>query len=130
MLEALRTDAANGQLGALCESLGVDLLVLFGSARLDPETAGDIDLAYSFDGDHRGDDLAVVNALGERYRGDHLDLMPLDRADPVAFLAALIEAEVLVERTRDKFAERQILALGIFRDTQRLRDLALEVMTR
>ena len=129
-LSALRADVAAGSLEALCAHLGIDLLVLFGSARVSPATAGDIDLAYAFEHGARGDDLAVVNALQERYPGDHLDLMPLNRADPVAALAALIEGDVLVERTPDAFAERQLLALGLFRDTQRLRDLALAAMAR
>lgn len=127
-LEALRADARTGELAAFCADLGIDLLVLFGGARVDAARAGDIDLAYAFDRVAQGDDLAVVNALSERYPGDHLDLMPLDRADPVAALAALLEGEVLVERTPDAFAERQVLALGLFRDTQHLRDLALRAM--
>lgn len=127
---ALRRDAASGVLAQLCADLGIDLLVLFGSALDDPATAGDVDLAYSFATGRPGDDLAVVVALGERYGFDNLDCMPLERADPVASLAALWRGEVLVERAADKFAESRIRAFGLFRDTQHLRDLALEMMSR
>ena len=46
VVERLRVDAADGSLADLCVRLGVDLLVLFGSAVDDPSAAGDIDLAY------------------------------------------------------------------------------------
>ena len=128
-LRRLRADRDNGRLGELCARVGVDLLVLFGSARRDPERAGDIDVAYSFVHGLVGDDLAVVNALGEVY-GDDLDIMPLDRAGPVAAYAALGGGEVLVQRTLDKFADRQMAAFGDYVDTQRFRDLQLEMMRR
>lgn len=86
---ALRRDAASGALSTLCAELGIDLLVLFGSTLDDPVTAGDVDLAYSFESGRPGDDLAVVVALGDRYGFDKLDCMPLERADSVALLAAL-----------------------------------------
>lgn len=119
----------DGTLAALCAELDVDLLVLFGSARRDAETASDVDVAYSFRHGSVGDDLAVVNALGERF-GDALDIMPLDRAGAVARHAALGGGEVLVELTPQKFATQQMFAFGHFVDTQRFRDLQLETLTR
>lgn len=127
---ALRRDAASGALSALCAELGIDLLVLFGSTLDDPVTAGDVDLAYSFETGRPGDDLAVVAALGDRYGFDNLDCMPLERADSVALLAALYRGEVLVERTPAKFAEYQVKAYGLYRDNQHLRDVDLEVLAR
>lgn len=123
----LRADRDSGRLADLCRELGVDLLVLFGSARLDTGRARDVDLAYSFRRGTMADDLAVVNALGTPY-GDALDLMPLDRAGTVARHAALGGGEVLVELTPEKFATQQMAAFGLFCDTQRFRDRALEVL--
>lgn len=128
-LARLRADGDSGALAELCDELGVDLLVRFGSSIERPETAGDVDLAYSFRRDVTPDDLGVVNALGERY-GDALDLMPLDRAGVVAAHAALSLGEVLVELTPQKFANRQMSAFRDYVDTQRFRDLQLELMAR
>lgn len=116
-------------MAALCARVDVDLLVLFGSSRRRPETAGDVDLAYSFRRGVRGDDLAVVNALGEEY-GDDLDLMPLDRAGAVARYAALGEGEVMVELTAEKFANSQMVAFGEFCDTAHWRAAELEMLAR
>ncbi|GAB3623079.1 hypothetical protein GCM10027418_11610 [Mariniluteicoccus endophyticus] len=109
--------------------LGVDLLVLFGSVRKRPGSAGDVDVAYSFRHGHAGHDLAVVNALGEAY-GDSLDIMTLDRARVVARYAALGEGEVLAELTPQKFANSQTAAFGEYCDTQHFRDADLEAMQR
>lgn len=127
-LTRLRDDAANGELARACAQVDIDLLVLFGSARTRPSQAHDVDLAYSFR-TGKGDELAVVNLLGERY-GDALDLMPLDRADSVAKWAALSEGEPLVERTPSKFTVQSMAAFGMFCDTQWLRDRALEELQR
>lgn len=124
----LRADAASGSLARACAQVDVDLVVLFGSARTDPERAHDVDLAYSFT-TGKGDELAVVNALGERY-GDALDLMPLDRAGSVARWAALSEGEVLVELKPSKFTVASMTAFGMYCDTQWLRDRALEELQR
>lgn len=128
-LARLQADRDTGVLAALCDEFGVDLLVRFGSSVDRPESAGDVDLAYSFRHGSTPDDLGVVNALGERY-GDALDLMPLDRAGAVAAYAALGLGEVLVELTPEKFATRQMSAFRDYADTQKFRDLQLELMAR
>lgn len=127
-VEALRKDAANGELARILNQNDVDLLIMFGSARKDPETAHDVDLGYCFR-TGKGDDLAVVNALGERY-GDALDLMPIDRADSVARWAALSDPEILVELTPHKYSEQSITAFGMFCDSQWLRDRALKELQK
>lgn len=130
ILAQLSADQTSGQLDELCADLGVDLLVLFGSARRDALHANDVDIAYSFDWRTPGwSHLDVVNAFGKRY-GDGLDVMSLDQADPVARTEALGRGDVLVERTPEKFAEMQLLAFGEFEDTRRLRQRVLEVLMR
>ena len=127
-LARLRESEADGSLARLCESLGIDLLTLFGSAVRDPSTAGDVDVAYARE---RGREpvahLDVVNALGERY-GDAVDVMDLDAAGSVARYAALHGIELLVERTPGRYANAQMAAFGAYCDTQRFRDRVLEVL--
>lgn len=127
--QRLIADRDSGRLAQLCAPLGVDLLVLFGSVRKRPATAGDVDVAYSFPRGYSGNHLAVVNALGSEY-GDVVDVMPLDRAGVVARYAALGEGEVLVELTPEKFATSQMAAFDEYCDTQHFRDADLEALTR
>lgn len=129
VVQQLRADKESGALAELCDEHGVELLTLFGSARLYPERARDVDVAYQFRPGAMRDDLAVVNALGGRY-GDLLDIMPLDRAGEVARYAALGPAEVLVELDGGVFARSQMRAFRDYCDTQRFRDLMVEVMAR
>ncbi|MDO5628874.1 MAG: hypothetical protein Q4G43_11195 [Mobilicoccus sp.] len=126
-LERLRADEAGGALGELAQRCGIDVLTVFGSARHDATTAGDLDLAYAR---MRGTDashLDVVNALGERY-GDIVDVLDLDRAGSVARYAGLHDIELLVQRTPGRYAELQMRAFRDYCDTQRLRDRVLEVL--
>lgn len=116
---------ADDGLEAFCVARGIDLLVVFGSAVTDPESARDVDLAYrsSTPGDH----LDVTTAFLERF-GDGLDIMSLSSAGPVAKWAALGGGRILVERVPDLFATLQMAAFGELEDTREMRELALEVM--
>lgn len=129
-LHELHRHVASGQLADVCESLGIELLVLHGSARSRPDTASDIDLAYAAVANADPDHLDVVEALGDLVPGDHLDLMPLRRADPVAAYAALGRGEPLFEAQPGLLAQRRIRAFGEYRDTQKFRDLALSLVGR
>ena len=128
-LQEVLADRENGRLAALCAQRDIDLLVLFGSARRDPHRAGDVDVAYSFTHGRHHPHLEVVNAFGERY-GDHVDVMSLEGANPVARYAALGGGEILVESTPQKFVLSQIAAWGEFIDTQKFRDAELERLAR
>lgn len=125
----LHADRDNGALEALCAEHDVDLLTLFGSARTRPDTAGDVDVAFSFLGGAKGDELDVINALLHRY-GDVIDVMALDRAGAVASYSALCLGDVLVETTPDKFATRQIAAFQRYVDEGRYTDLRIEALRR
>lgn len=127
-LNRLRADAAGGELAVECSRLGIDLLVLFGSASTDASRAGDVDVAYARVRRAAAvDHIDVVNALGERY-GDLVDVLDLDAAGSVARFEALRDPVVLFEGTPDRFAEDQLAAFGVYRDTQRFRDLAVQVL--
>ncbi len=120
-LRRLNTAAADGELGDLCGKYRVDLLVLFGSA-LDSAEPGDIDLAVAFESGAGHDLLGFMDALAELVPGDHLDLMDLAHAGPVAQHRALTKCRVLFARTAASFYERQIFAINHFIETQPLRD--------
>ena len=102
------------------------LLVVHGSVLTRPDRARDVDLAYAVLGEPASDELTLVNRFHELVPGDHLDLMDLGRADPVARLAALQRGELLHEAEPHLYAEQHLAAVGAYRDTQWMRDRALE----
>lgn len=122
-LEQLRSDSG---LEALCAQLGIDLLVVFGSAVREPEIANDIDLAYWGDGSSSVVD--VINEFTDRF-GEQLDILELRRAGTIARFEALARGRILVERQPGLFADLQMAAFGEFEDTRELRRLALEMMS-
>lgn len=122
-LERLRSDSG---LEALCAQLGIDLLVVFGSAVREPEIANDVDLAYWGDGSSSVVD--VINAFTDRF-GEQLDILELRRAGTIARFEALGRGRILVERRPGLFADLQMAAFGEFEDTRELRRLALEMMS-
>lgn len=122
LIAEIRADAG---LEGFCASLGIDLLVVFGSVVADPDNARDVDLAYlSLAGT---DQLTVTNAFLGRF-GDGLDVMSLRDASPVAKVEALGRGRILVERIPGLFATRQMAAFGEFEDTRMFRKTALEMM--
>lgn len=128
-LDRLRGAVRSGTLAQVCRNRRVDLLVMFGSAlnRSDP---GDIDLAVAFEPGGRSDLLGLIDDLAEIIPGDHLDVMNLDRASPVALHRALSSPEVLYSTSRSAFSERQIYAIVNYIDTAHLRDDLLESLAR
>lgn len=128
-LARLNEAIESGELAELCGRLGVEIVTLFGSA-LTSSDPGDIDVAVGFARGAERDLLGVVNALGELVPGDHLDVMDLDRADPVAQKAALVGARVLCEAHRSVSTEREIRAFMAYEDTRWLRDLQTETLRR
>lgn len=132
-LSELHRHKVSGRLADVCRRLGIGILVLHGSARSRASAAADVDLAYApvtgSDPDHL-DHLDVVEALSELIPGDHLDVMALCRADPVAAYAALGRGEPVFEAEPGLVAEQRIRAFGEYRDTQKFRDLALSLVGR
>jgi len=124
-LARLRADQASGALEELCASQHIAVLMLHGSVLRDAALARDLDLAYCFERGVRGDEFAVATAFIARY-GDHVDLMPLDRAGAVAKFGALNYGEPLVERVPEMVARLRIAAFGQYRDEEPFRRAALE----
>ncbi|WP_226344141.1 hypothetical protein [Agilicoccus flavus] len=119
--------AASGELERLCHREGVDLVVQFGSS-VDSRAPGDVDVAVGLT--PRADLIAVVNALADLVPGDHLDVMDLDRAGPVARHRALVGGRVLFAATPAAFFERELWAMREYMDTAPLRRALLEHLAR
>jgi len=121
--------ASAGELATLCDRHGVALFVVFGSA-LDPEAdPGDLDLAVRFDTESP-DMLGLLDELSRRLGSDDIDLMVLDAAGPVARERALVGARPLHQQRAGEFANAQIAAIMERMDTEWLRRLDLELMSR
>lgn len=121
---ALRAAAAEEALRAACEPLGIELVVLFGSA-VTGEAPRDVDVAVGFRPQADHDLIATLDAIATIAPGDHVDLLDLDRAGPVARVEALTKGEVLLETTPGAFARREMFALGEFLETAHLREALL-----
>ncbi len=119
--------AGDGALARLADDCAIDLIMLFGSAADDGEAGrtgvapGDIDLAVGFRYGEPRDFLGTVNALAELVPGDHLDVVDLDRAGPVARERALRGGRVLYQRSPAAFFEREIFAMKEYMETRELR---------
>lgn len=126
-LDRLRAAASSGELDELCEVHGARLLAAFGRAtRTDGEPA-DLDLAVRFE-DDAGDLLRLLEDLSRLAGTDHLDVMDLGRADPVARERGLVGGVPLFESERGVFARAQMAAMLERMDTAWLRDLDLDAM--
>lgn len=128
-LASLEAAAASGRLGRVCEEYGIDLVTLFGSAQhgRDPQ---DIDVAVGFRHGAERDVLGIIGALADLVPGDHLDVMDLDRAGPVARVEALVASRILYEADADVFTRREMQALGEYLDTAYLREALIREMAR
>lgn len=124
-LSRLEDAGSSGELDELCRRHGVDLLVLFGSA-LDKPTPRDIDVAVAFGAGRSGGLLAFIDDLADMVPGDHLDVMALDSAGPVAAHRALVPGRVLYATSPRAFFDRQSFAINHYIETKPLRDALLE----
>jgi len=127
-LEHLEGATASGEIEKLCREFHVELLVLFGSA-LTKDDPGDIDLAVAFSPGYKSGLLEFVDALSDLVPGDHLDVMSLEGAGPVALARALTQPRVLFSATPRAFYDRQTFAINHYIDTQHFRDAQLEILS-
>ncbi len=120
---------ASGDLARIADAYAIDLIMLFGSA-MSGTRPRDLDLAVGFRYGEPRDFLATVNALEELIPGDHLDIMDLDRAGPVARERALRSGRVLYQRNPAAFFEREIGAVKEYMETRHLREAQLAELAR
>lgn len=123
---------SDGSLEALCQRFAVRLLVAFGSALGDDETATakDLDIAVAFCGDQPADVVALVNSLIALTDFEGVDVMDLDRAGPVARDRALTGTLPLYEAEAGDVARAQMAAALERMDTAWLRRDDLVTMAR
>ncbi|MGH9244822.1 MAG: hypothetical protein ACRD29_10995, partial [Acidimicrobiales bacterium] len=84
-----------------------------------------LDVAVGFVGAAR--ELELLDALIELTGYDTIDLLVVDRADPVARAQAFVGVP-LYERQRGGYATEQLAALAERRDTEHLRRLDLRAL--
>jgi predicted nucleotidyltransferase len=127
-LEELRRAARDGRLERLCQRLGLDLVVVFGSAvdRLPDTTPRDLDIAVL---PSPGTDLvAVVTALIDLLHLDAVDVLDLASAGVLARARALGDGEPLYESEPGLYAREQFRAVPLAMESGWLTDLELDLL--
>jgi hypothetical protein len=129
---ALRAAAASGALDRIAERQGVRVLGVFGSAfrrwhDLEAPAPRDLDVSVTFVGPPRL--VELLDDLVRLTQFDAIDLMLLDDADPVARAEGYVGLG-LYERDPGEWATGQMAALAERRDTEPLRRLDLEALSR
>lgn len=124
----LQAAAEDGRLDQLCARHGIRLLTVFGSAVRADAQPRDVDVAVGFERGRRVDLLALIDDLGALTGSDDVDLMVLDRAEPVARERGLVGCLPLYESEPGAFASAQMAAVGERLDTAWLRALELQAM--
>lgn len=126
----LRGAVESGDLSELCGRAGVQLMTIFGSANAPDTDANDVDLAVRFEPESSGDVLALLDRLYRLTEYERFDVLDIGRAGPVARERALVGAQVLYEARPGRFANEQIAAIMERLDTDEMRRVELELMSR
>ncbi len=132
-LERLREAAASGSLERLCDRLGVEILVVFGSAVRDDldQAPADLDVVVRLRDNAPADPVDVTNALIDLTGHSHVDVLDLRVAGVVARARALGPgSEPLFEAESGTVARAQMAALSYAMETAPLRRWDLEILAR
>lgn len=129
-LVRLRAAATSGALAALCEQHGVRVLSVFGSAARGEVAARDLDIGVFTESGGPLDLVELVTDLVTLTGVDAVDLAHLNRAGPVLRERALVGSVALFESAPGQFAAAQTAAIGERIETDGLRRLDLELLTR
>ncbi|WP_199036416.1 nucleotidyltransferase family protein [Glycomyces salinus] len=130
-LARLKAAAESGRLEALCDRFGLDLVVVFGSTAKGAASPRDLDIAVSTRrGRSRLALLDLYEAFAEVTGPCDIDVMVLNRADPVARREALLGTIPLYEHTPGRYVEVLMAALTEFAETAPMRDLSLRLMAK
>ena len=128
-LARLRAATSSGELDALCASHHIRVLTVYGSAARGEGVARDLDIGVITE----GADLDVVTLtadLMDLTGTDRVDLAHLNRAGPVLKERALVGSIGLYERDVGALATSQAAAIGERIDTDPMRRLDLELLSR
>ncbi|GAA1326239.1 nucleotidyltransferase family protein [Pseudonocardia xinjiangensis] len=129
-LARLRAAAASGELDALCERHAVRVLTVFGSAAQDRPEARDLDVAVLSEPGASLDPIALITDLIELTGVQNLDLAHLNHGGPVLRERALVGSVPLFESAPGRFADAQTAAIGERIETDAMRRLDLELLSR
>jgi len=125
----LRAAAASGELDALCASHHIRVLTVYGSAARGEDSVRDLDIGVITEGTDL-DIVALTAELIDLTGTDRLDLAHLNRAGPVLKERALVGSIGLYERDVGALATAQAAAIGERIDTDPMRRLDLELLSR
>jgi len=129
-LARLRTAAASGDLDALCTSHRIRVLTVYGSAAREEAAARDLDIGVITEQEANLDVVALTADLIDLTGTDSVDLAHLNRAGPVLKERALVGSIGLYERDAGALATAQAAAIGERIDTDPMRRLDLELLSR
>ena len=125
----MRAAAASGELDALCASHHIRVLTVYGSAARGEDSVRDLDIGVITEGTDL-DIVALTAELIDLTGTDRLDLAHLNRAGPVLKERALVGSIGLYERDVGALATAQAAAIGERIDTDPMRRLDLELLSR
>ena len=114
----------------MCTQLGIQLLVLFGSAARASTDPRDVDVAVRFRKDTAADLLGLLDALHALTGFEGYDVLDLARAGPVARERALVGCRLLYQARAGLFARAQIGAIMQRLDTDEMRRVELALLAR
>lgn len=120
----------SGELEGLCTRRRIELLVLFGSAAGSAYEAHDVDLALTFEREAPHDLIQVLDDLYALTGYEGYDLLDLGRAGPLARERALVRGRLLYQARPGQFANTQIAAIMERLDTDEMRRVELELLSR
>ncbi len=129
-LARLRAAAASGELDEFCIDRSVRVLTVFGSASRGEPTARDLDVAVISEPGAPFDLVALVNDLVDLTGVQAVDLAHLNRAGPLLRERALVGSVALFESAEGRFAAAQTAAIGERIETDAMRRLDLDLLTR
>jgi len=128
-LARLRAAASSGELDALCASHHIRILTVYGSAARGEAAARDLDIGVITEGADL-DVVALTADLIDLTGTDRIDVAYLNRAGPVLKERALVRSIGLYERDVGALATAQAAAIGERIDTDPMRRLDLELLSR
>jgi predicted nucleotidyltransferase len=108
----------------------VRVLTVFGSTARAERGARDLDVAVISEPGAAFDPVALINDLVALTGVEAVDLAHLNRAGPVLRERALVGAVTLFESAPGRFADAQTVAIGERIETDPMRRLDLELLTR
>lgn len=129
-LARLHAAAGSGELDALCAAHCIRILTVYGSAARGEPAARDLDIGVITEQGVDLDAVALTADLIDLAGTDSVDLAQLNRAGPVLKERALVGSIGLYESDAGALATAQAAAIGERIDTDPMRRLDVELLSR